>query len=78
MTSTAMNQIGPAAEHLRSYQQQLMGVLAGAQVELTRTAESRMSEATRSASMMADEMVRHAASNVNVAVDSVGAAHNPT
>jgi phasin family protein len=78
MTSAAMNQIQPATEHLRSYQQQLMGVLAGVQTELTRTAESRMSEATRSASMMADEMVRNAAATAGSAAQNMGAAHNPT
>jgi phasin family protein len=78
MTSAAMNQIQPAAEHLRSYQQQVMGLLAGTQVDFTRSAESRMSEATRSASAMADEMVRHASSSASAAAESMGAAHNPT
>jgi phasin family protein len=78
MTSAAMNQIQPAAEHLRSYQQQVMGLLAGAQVDLSRSAESRMSEATRSASAMADEMVRNASSTASAAAESMGAAHNPT
>lgn len=48
----------PASEHLRSYQQKLMGVLAGTQVELTRTAGQHIPEATRTASAMADEVVR--------------------
>jgi phasin family protein len=78
MTSTAMNQIQPAAEHVRTWQQQLMGVLNGAQAEFTRSAESRMSEATRNASAMADEMVRHAAATANSAASNMGAAHNPT
>ena len=34
---TAMNQIQPAAERMRDYQQQLMGVLAGAQVDAAKT-----------------------------------------
>jgi hypothetical protein len=37
-----------------------------------------MSEATRSASAMADEMVRHASSSASAAAESMGAAHNPT
>jgi phasin family protein len=48
----------PASEHLRGYQQQLLNVLAGTQVELTRTAEQRIPEANRAASAMADDMVR--------------------
>ncbi|TFW26518.1 phasin family protein [Massilia arenosa] len=48
----------PASEHVRSYQQQLMGVLTGAQVELTRTAEQHMPEASRTATAVADEVVR--------------------
>jgi phasin family protein len=77
MTSAAMNQLQPAAEHLRSYQQQLMGLLAGVQTDFTRSAETGISEASRSASVMADQMVRHAAS-AGQGVDGVGAAHNPT
>jgi phasin family protein len=40
-TSIAMRQVQPAAEHLRSYQQQLVGVISGAQVELARAAEAQ-------------------------------------
>lgn len=75
MTSTAMNGMQPAAEHLRTYQQQLMGVLAGAQVDLTRSAETSLSEASRSASAMADQMVRTAAASASAAN---GAARNPS
>jgi len=84
MTSTAMNQIQPATEHLRTYQQQLMGVLAGAQVELQKSAEAHIPEASRSASAIADEMVRSAASASAAAgaaarsAADAGAAHNPT
>ena len=81
MTSTAMNQIQPATEHLRTYQQQLMGVLSGAQAELQRSAETHIPEASRSASAMADEMVRGAAASANAAANATlnaGAAHNPT
>jgi len=77
MTSAAMNQIQPATEHLRTYQQQLMGVLAGAQVELQKSAEAHIPEASRSASAIADAMVRSAAASASAAVDA-GAAHNPT
>ncbi|MFL6672988.1 MAG: phasin family protein [Massilia sp.] len=78
MTSAAMNQLQPATEHLRIYQQQLMGLLAGAQTEFARSTETGISEASRSASSMADQMVRHAASAASQGLDGVGAAHNPT
>jgi phasin family protein len=78
MTSTAMNGLQPATEHLRTYQQQLMGVLAGAQVDLSRTAEAGLSEASRNASAMADQMVRSGTTAANTAASSFGAAHNPT
>jgi hypothetical protein len=78
MTSAAMNQLQPATEHLRSYQQQLMGVLAGVQQELARSTESGISQASRSASALADDMVRNAAASASQASDNVGAAHNPT
>jgi phasin family protein len=78
MTSAAMNQLQPATEHLRSYQQQLMGVLAGVQQELARSTESGISQASRSATALADDMVRNASASASKASDNVGAAHNPT
>jgi phasin family protein len=72
-TSTAINQLQPATEHLRSYQRQLMGVLSGVQADFSRAAEAHVPEASRQASAMADAMVR----NVGAAADT-GAAHNPT
>jgi len=74
MTSTAINQLQPATEHVRSYQRQLMGVLSGAQADFTRAAESHIPEASRQASAMADEMVR----KTTAAAADMGAAHNPT
>jgi phasin family protein len=76
MTSAAINQLQPATEHLRSYQQQLMGVLSGAQAEITRAAQSNLPAASRSASAMAEEMLRTATAAANTA--DMGAAHNPT
>jgi phasin family protein len=70
MTSTAINQMQPCTEHLRNYQRQLMGMISEAQADFGRAAESRIPEASRQASAMADEMVRRAA--------DAGAAHNPT
>jgi phasin family protein len=77
MTSTAINQMQPATEHLRTYQQQLMNLMAGAQAEFTRSAESGISDASRNANQMTDQMLRQAAS-AGSAAGSMGAAHNPT
>jgi phasin family protein len=74
LTSTAINQLQPATEHLRNYQRQLMGVLSEVQADLSRSAGRNIPEASRQASAMADQMVRTAAAS---AADT-GAAHNPT
>jgi phasin family protein len=66
LAQAAMKQMPPATERLRTYQQHLLGVLAGAEAEFTHAAEARLPEATRSASAFADEMVRHASANVPV------------
>jgi phasin family protein len=78
-TQVAMKQIEPATERLRAYQQHLLSVLAGAQADLTHAAETRMPEASRSASAVADEMVRHASSAVSIPVTgpSTGAPNGP-
>jgi phasin family protein len=76
-TQTAMKQLEPATERLRAYQQQLLSVLAGAQADFTRAAETRIPEASRSASAAADELVRHASAAVSVPVTGpAGAAPN--
>lgn len=56
--ATAMRQMEPVAQHLRDYQRQLLGVLAGAQVDLTRAAETHIPEASRSAAAVAEEVAR--------------------
>jgi len=61
MSSVAFTQLQPVTEHLRGYQRQLMGVLAGAQVELTRTAETHIPDASRSAAAAAEEVARRTA-----------------
>jgi phasin family protein len=48
----------PVSEHARDYSQQLINTLAGAQVELTRTAEQHVPEASRTATAVADEVAR--------------------
>ena len=48
----------PAIDHLRQYQQQLLGMLTGAQLELSRSAGALMPQASRYASAMAQSMAR--------------------
>lgn len=57
-TSAVMNQIQPATERIRNYQHELMGMLAGAQAEMSRTSETLIPEAGRAAAAVADEMAR--------------------
>lgn len=51
----------PATEHLRNYQQQLLGILSGAQREFSHSAESFAPEASRYASALADSITRASA-----------------
>lgn len=67
-TQVAMKQIQPATERIRAYQQHLLSVLAGAQADFTHAAETRIPEASRSASAAADEMMRQASSAVSIPV----------
>ncbi len=86
MAAAMANAAQPVAQHLRSYQQQLMGMLTGAQVELTRTAESLMPQGSRYAAALAETMARDTlvggdpltnASRANgTSHDSTGAAHH--
>ncbi|MBC7685033.1 MAG: TIGR01841 family phasin [Bdellovibrionales bacterium] len=59
--TVAANAAQPLVLHLRSYQEQLIGMLTGAQVELTRGAEAFIPEGVRYASAMAQTMVRESA-----------------
>jgi phasin family protein len=72
LSQTVMKQMQPAAERLRTYQQHLMAVMAGAQAEFTHTAEKRIPEASRRANAAADEMVRHASIAATVPVTGPG------
>jgi phasin family protein len=74
MMSATVSGIQPIAEQLRTYQQQLMDLLARTQADLTRSAQSGIPEASRSASAMANEMVRNAAASASAAAS----AHTPT
>jgi phasin family protein len=67
--SAAMAAGQPMAERMRHYNQQLLSLLAGAQVELTRTAESHIPEASRNAAAMADELVRKASEETERATE---------
>ncbi|HEV7815195.1 MAG TPA: phasin family protein [Janthinobacterium sp.] len=58
--SVATTQVHPAAEKMRNYQQQLTNLVANANVELTRTAEQHIPDASRTAAAVADELVRKA------------------
>ena len=59
-SQTAMKQLQPATERIRSWQEHLLRALAGAQADFTHAAEARIPEASRSAGAVADELVRHA------------------
>jgi phasin family protein len=73
-TTTAMSLGQPMADRWRLYQQQLMSLLAGAQVEMTRTAEAHIPEASRTAVAMADELVRRASEETERATEQQRAA----
>jgi len=77
MASAAMSRIQPTAEHLRSYQQQLMGMLTSVQSELARSTEGQLALTSRGASAMADQMARGAGAATQAA-EHAGAARNPT
>jgi phasin family protein len=66
MSQVAMKQLQPHAERLRAWQQHVVAVLAGVQADLTHAAEATFPEASRSASAVADEMVRRANAAINV------------
>ena len=68
MSQVAMKQLQPAAERMRAYQQHVAAVLAGVQADLTQAAQATFPEASRSASAVADEMVRRANAAINVPV----------
>jgi phasin family protein len=82
LVSASMKRMPEASEHLRDYQQQLMSLLAGAQVELTRVAETHIPEASRAASALSDEMMRNvvagaAAHSGNGSANARDPAHTP-
>lgn len=76
--SIAAGQVQPATERLRAYQQQLTNLAAGAQVDLARTAESRVPETTRTATAVADEVARTASEETQKATERQRAAMEKT
>lgn len=66
--STAGGQLQPSAQRWRNYQQQLSNVVANANVEMTKVAQTHLPEVRRSAAAMADDVVRAAAQEAEKAV----------
>lgn len=58
LLSVAAAQMQPAAEKLCAYEQHVCNISAGVQVELAKTAEQHVPETTRSASAVAEAVVR--------------------
>ncbi len=58
MASTMANAAQPVADHVRSYQQQLVGMLTGAQVDMTRQAEALMPQARSYTAAMVQSLAR--------------------
>lgn len=58
--SIAAGQAQPAAEKIRAYQQHLTNIAARTQVDLAKTAESHVPNASRTAAAVADEVARKA------------------
>lgn len=71
--STVMKQLQPVSQHLRTYQQELLGAISGVQVNLTRSAEQHLPQAGRSASAMADDLARNA--KVSSMAEAAGYSH---
>lgn len=67
--SIATGQVQPTTEKVRAYQQHLTNIAAGAQVEMSKAAESRVPEATRTATAVADEVTRRVSEETQKATD---------
>lgn len=59
--SLAASHLQPGSDKLRQYQQKLSHLMADANVEINRTAENHLPEASRTAVAFADELVRKTA-----------------
>ncbi|APA69367.1 MULTISPECIES: phasin family protein [unclassified Janthinobacterium] len=58
---SVVSRLQPGSDKLRQYQQQLGNLVANANVEMNRTAETHIPEASRTAVAFADELVRKTA-----------------
>jgi phasin family protein len=58
--SIAAGQVQPATEKIRAYQQHLREIAARTQVELSKTAETHVPATSRTATALADDVVRRA------------------
>jgi len=58
--SIAASQVEPAAEKVRAYQQHLTNIAVGTNVELSKAAEEHISETTKTARAVADEVANKA------------------
>lgn len=72
--SVATNRIPPSIEKMRNYQQRLSNLMANANAEMTRSAESHLPEASRTAAAVADEIVRAASDETEKATQRQRAA----
>jgi phasin family protein len=59
--SAVASRVQPAADQLRNFQQQATTIAANTQVELAKTAETRLPEASRTAANVAQEVVQRTA-----------------
>lgn len=59
----------PIAEQVRQYQQQLASVAAHAQVDLTKAAQAKVPETSRTASAVAEELTRRATEETQRSVE---------
>lgn len=57
--SVAANQLHPATEKLNAYQQCLSNLIVGVNIDLTKTAESHLPEASRAVAALAGEIGRN-------------------
>ncbi len=58
--SAAVSQVQPAADQLRTYQHHATNIAANTQIELAKTTEARVPEASRTAATVAEEVARRA------------------
>jgi phasin family protein len=70
----AAAQVTPTADKVRAYQQHLNSIAVGAQVDLSKTAEQHVTETTRTASALAEDVARRASEETEKATQRQKAA----